>query len=70
MTLEDYEGLAARLSAAHAGWCADLSPRLPGRARYVCSRPHGHPGAHEARSSTGYLYASWECTHASGEDAA
>ena len=72
MRLDDYEAMAARLQAAQAGMCGDVSPPVLHRRSFVCTRPHGHPGAHQARSSTGHLFADWEYTRptaASGDAA-
>lgn len=37
--------------------CADLSDVPP---HFVCTRPRGHDGRHEASGGAGWLYASWD----------
>ena len=73
-TLHDYEQQQATRVTAEAGrrasLCADQSPCWPDRA-YLCTKPAGHGGRHEARLSTGALLMQWWLTphvHAIGED--
>lgn len=61
MRLADVEALHARGCARRGGMCGDIAPPDPaGGGRYVCTRDVGHASdQHEARSSTGQLFASW-----------
>lgn len=60
MRLQDFEAMSASGHARRGGLCGDISPTCPLTAPLLCTRAAGHEShVHEARSTTGALYAQW-----------